>query len=203
MEPTRPKVDNIAHMSDRVRKPSKAGSTPATYVYKQADGTPYLRVARPGFYQSHWSGSGWISGAPKGPKIPYRLPELIASQHDDVLIVEGEKDADNVAALGFTVTTNSEGAGKFTADLAEYFKGKKAYILPDNDEAGAKHAQQVSALLVDVARSVRVVNFPGLPPKGDVSDWIAAGGTTEQLVELARLARRLTDNTASPYQVER
>jgi hypothetical protein len=49
-EPTRPKVDNIAHMSDRVRKPvAKAGSTPATYVYKQADGTPYLRVARPGF----------------------------------------------------------------------------------------------------------------------------------------------------------
>ena len=136
-EPTRqPKVDNIARMSDRVRKPvAKAGSAPATYIYQQADGSPYLRVVRPGFYQSHWNGSAWVSGAPKGPKIPYRLPELLASEQDDVLIVEGEKDADNVAALGFTATTNPGGAGKFPSELTEYFKEKNVYILPDNDEA--------------------------------------------------------------------
>ena len=189
-EPTRqPKVDNIARMADRVRKPvAKAGSAPAQYIYRQADGTPYLRVVRPGFYQSHWNGNAWVSGAPKGPKIPYRLPELLAAEHDDVLIVEGEKDADNVAALGFTVTTNSGGAGKFTAELAEYFKGKNVYILPDNDEAGARHAQQVAATLLDVAKSVRIVDIPGLPDKGDVSDWLSAGGTTEKLVDLLRTA---------------
>ncbi len=70
-EPTRQKVDNITRMSDRVRKPvAKAGTPPATYIYKQADGTPYLRVVRPGFYQAHWTGNAWVSGAPKGPKIP-------------------------------------------------------------------------------------------------------------------------------------
>src|SRR4051794_4457519 len=151
-EPARqPKVDNIARMSDRVRKPvAKAGSQPATYVYRQADGTPYLRVVRPGFFQSHWNGAAWVKDAPKGPKIPYRLPELISSEHEDVLIVEGEKDADNVAALGFTVTTNSGGASKFPAELAEYFNGKNVYILPDNDEAGADHAKQVVAALLGV-----------------------------------------------------
>ena len=185
----RPKVDSIARMADRVRKPvAKAGSALAQYVYRQADGTPYLRVVRPGFYQSHWNGTAWVKDAPAGPKIPYRLPELLAAEHDDVLIVEGEKDADNVAALGFTATTNSGGAGKFTAELADYFKGKNVYILPDNDEAGARHAQQVAATLLDVAKSVRIVDIPGLPDKGDVSDWLSAGGTTEKLVDLLRKA---------------
>ena len=100
-EPSRqPRTDNIARMSDRVRKPvAKAGSAPAEYIYKQADGAPYLRVVRPGFYQSHWTGSGWANGAPKGPKIPYRLPELLDAEHDTVFIVEGEKDADNLALI--------------------------------------------------------------------------------------------------------
>jgi hypothetical protein len=194
-EPTsRPKVDNIPRMADRVCRPvAKGGSAAATYIYQHADGSPYLRVVRPGFYQSHWNGSAWVNGAPKGPKIPYRLPEILAAEHDDVLIVEGEKDADNVAALGFTATTNPGGAGKFAAELAEYFKGKNVYILPDNDAAGADHAQKVAAAVFSVARSVRVVDIPGLPDKGDVSDWIAAGGTADKLAGLLRQAPELEE----------
>lgn len=92
---------------------AKASSAPADYIYKLADGTPYLRVKRPGFFQAHWNGSTWVNGAPKGPKIPYRLPEMIEAASNgvmDVVVVEGEKDADNLAALGFIATTNSEGA---------------------------------------------------------------------------------------------
>jgi hypothetical protein len=54
----------------------------AQYVYKQADGTPYLKVCKTAnkkFLQFRWNGSGWIAGKPKGPKIPYRLPELLAT----------------------------------------------------------------------------------------------------------------------------
>ena len=29
--------------------------------------------------QYHWDGNGWAKGKPDGPKIPYRLPELIAA----------------------------------------------------------------------------------------------------------------------------
>ena len=173
------------------RKPiAKAGSAPAEYIYKQADGTPYLRVVRPGFFQSHWDGSAWVSGAPKGPKIPYRLPELLHAEHETVLIVEGEKDADNVAALGFTVTTNSCGAGKWTADLNQYFKDRDIYILPDNDEAGEKHAKQICESLAGTAREVRVVRLPGLGDKQDVSDWIKNGGTADDLARLMDAAPR-------------
>jgi hypothetical protein len=32
---------------------------------------------------------------------------------------------------------------------------------------------------------VRILELPGLPPKGDVADWIEAGGTLARLYELA------------------
>ncbi len=145
-EPTkRPPVDNIARMSDRVRKPvAKAGSAAATYTYCQADGAPYLRVLSPGFYQSHWNGSAWVNGAPEGPKIPYRLPELLAAEHDTVLIVEGRKRMLMRWQPGSVVTTNAGGAEKWTDDLNQHFRGREVYILPDNDPPGERHAAKVS-----------------------------------------------------------
>jgi hypothetical protein len=62
------------------------------------------------------------------------------------------------------------------------------YILPDNDAAGAAHARQVAGELNAIARTVRVLRLPGLPAKGDVTDWMEAGGDADQLVELLRTA---------------
>ena len=58
---------------------------------------------------------------------------------------------------------------------------------PDNDEAGRKHADQVVGFLSGVAKRVRVLPLPGLAEKGDVADWVAAGGTAAKLEELAAL----------------
>jgi putative DNA primase/helicase len=54
-------------------------------------------------------------------------------------------------------------------------------LIPDNDDAGWDHVNQIGAQLHGVAARVRVLVLPNLPPKGDVSDWIAGGGTREQL----------------------
>src|SRR4051812_15495168 len=59
----------------------------AIYVYKDAKGEPYLRVRRTSdkqYWQSHWTSTGWATGKPQGPKIPYRLPEMLAAVHDTV-----------------------------------------------------------------------------------------------------------------------
>jgi hypothetical protein len=51
---------------------SKYSPTIAEYVYRAADGAPYLRVTRTAakdFFQSHRDGDKWIGGAPKGAKI--------------------------------------------------------------------------------------------------------------------------------------
>jgi hypothetical protein len=187
--------DSIVRMVRRVAPTSQA----ADYVYELEDGTPYLRVRRTAdkrFFQQHWTGSAWQNGAPEGPKVPYRLPQLKQAEHDTVFVVEGEKDADALAALGFVATTNAGGAEKWSEDLNPHFAGRDVYILPDNDEAGARHAKQVSDRLAAVAREIRVINLPGLPEKGDVSDWLAAGGNADDLSKLMEAAPKVGEAPA-------
>lgn len=129
---------------------------------------------------------GWIWNTKNVRLVPYRLPELIdaVAGGERVFIAEGEKDCDALAALGLTATTNPSGVGKWRAEFTPFFAGADVVILPDADEAGQKHAEEVAAGLRGTAAAVRIVQLPGLPEKGDVSDWIAAGGTAEALKKL-------------------
>jgi hypothetical protein len=168
------------------------------YIYLDAKGQPYLKVSRyykdgkKQFAQSHCQGDQWIKKLPQGfERIPYRLLEVIAT--DLVLVVEGEKDcnrakaSDLELALGAVTTTNPQGAGKWPSGWGKkYFTGKTVVIIPDNDQAGAEHSKQVAADLAGYAASVRVLHLSGLPPKGDLSDFLDQGGTVEGVVELVR-----------------
>jgi hypothetical protein len=81
--------------------------------------------------------------------------------------------------------------GKWTTDLNKWFAGKQAaYILEDNDETGRAHSAEVAGNLHDIVPDIRIVSFPELPAKGDVSDWIAGGGAKEQLLVRAQTAPR-------------
>lgn len=133
---------------------------------------------------------GWIWKMDGVSYVPYRLPDLLKHRDATVFVVEGEKDADNLARNGFVATTNVGGAGKWREEYNQYFKGRNVVILPDNDKAGKDHAQKVFTALSGVAASVKTVALPDLPDKGDVSDWIAAGGTKETLEQLSRPLKR-------------
>jgi hypothetical protein len=167
---------------------------PTAYVYCNADSTPRLRVNRtqnrnPPFWQEHYVDGQWRRGGGSEPKVPYRLPDLLLYPEAPVLIVEGEKDADNVMKLGdFIATTNAGGAKNWHADLNQYFKGRDVILVPDNDKSGEEHAATVYENLKGVAASIKVLRLPGLPDKGDISDWIEAGGTLENLIELLKTA---------------
>lgn len=128
----------------------------------------------------------WIFDLKGVHRILYRLDELRATPRDaSVYIVEGEKDADKLAALGLVATCNSEGAGKWRSHFAAEFRNRDVVIIPDGDDAGRSHAHAVAANVVPEARSVRILELPGLPPKGDVTDWLLASGTRERLEALA------------------
>ena len=55
-------------------------------------------------------------------RVLYRLPQVIAAQ--TVVITEGEKDADNLAKLGFTTTTNCGGAKKWREEYSRRCEAK-------------------------------------------------------------------------------
>ena len=183
--------------SARVRK------VVATYSYRNLLGVEVFQVVRTepkGFFQHSPDGRGGYHNSVKNAEmVLYRLTELRAgiTGAKTVFVAEGEKDADAVSALGLVATTNPGGAGKWREQYSATLANADVVILPDNDEPGRRHAQLVAKALDGKAASVRVLAFPGLPEKGDVSDWLRAGGTAEQLVSLAAAAP-VWDPSADP-----
>ena len=55
-------------------------------------------------------------------RVLYNLPAVTKSQEG--WICEGEKDADNLTALGYVATCNVGGAGKWLDGYTESLKGK-------------------------------------------------------------------------------
>lgn len=126
----------------------------------------------------------WIYNLDGVEPVLYNLPAV--KDADEVWIVEGEKDADTLNTLGgFTATTNFDGAGKWRDDYTETLRGKRVFIIPDDDEPGRRHAEIVAAALSGNASSVRIVRLPNLQNvKGfDVSDFIEAVGDPDTAAE--------------------
>ena len=127
-----------------------------------------------------------------------------ASQHDKaVFVVEGEKDVDNLAEIGVVATCNPGGAGKWEDSYNEILQGKDVIIVPDNDEAGEKHLRTVGMALQGVAKRVRTLRLPGLPDKGDVTDWLEAGGDRAKLAELVKAATDFVPPPAAVLEAEK
>jgi len=151
---------------------------------------------------------GWVWSVKGVRQVPYKFPELLEVADRVVLIVEGEKDADRLWAMGVPATTNLGGAGKWHDELSEYFKDYDIVIVPDRDPQkkhpktgellfhpdgrpilpGQDHAQDIARSLYGVAKRVRVLelwhDWPAMPDKGDVSDWMVSGGSVEKLYVL-------------------
>jgi hypothetical protein len=161
----------------------------ATYDYQDEAGCLLYQSVRydpRDFRQRQPDGKGgWVWSTKGRPLALYRLPELLqAALEDFVYIVEGEKDAEALHRLGLVATTNPMGAGKWRKCFNESLRDRHVILLPDNDDSGRAHMQTVCENLRGIAASVIVFELPDLPPKGDVSDWLAAGGTKEKLRQL-------------------
>jgi hypothetical protein len=170
-------------------KPHASPRIIVTYDYRDESGALLYQAVRfepKDFRPRRPDASGgfvWTLGDVR--RVLYRLPEIIASDaQTTVFIVEGEKDADRLASLGLIATTNTGGAGKWRDEYNEHLRGRNICILPDNDEPGRAHAAKVARALAQAAASVKVLELPNLPPKGDVSDYFNAGGTVETLSAL-------------------
>jgi hypothetical protein len=118
----------------------------------------------------------------------YRLPQVMRA--GVIIVVEGEKDADRVMTLGLqdvAATTAEAGTSVWRDEDSAYFKGKKVVVLPDNDEGGKRHAERIAeSAMKHGAAGVKLIELPGLGPKGDISDWLDAGHTVEEFVQLVK-----------------
>ncbi len=211
-----PRHTKAGHRIPADRIPDHAELT-KVYDYREAAGTLRYQVVRfdwddPEHEKGHdktflqrrpdsKNRDGWSYSVKGIEPLPYRLPELLADIEagEEIFIVEGEKKVDLLRDhLGVPATCNSGGSGKWPELLVDHFRGASVTIIGDNDEAGQKHVRLVGGKLAPIAKRVRALDIPGLPPKGSVDDWIPAGGTAERLYELAASLGRPID--AQPFE---
>ena len=191
-----------------VRMEPGYGGKSKTFLQKKCVGEG-VDSARPNGGKSWASHKGCMDGV---RLVPYRLPQLVAAVANPtdpptpLFVVEGEKCVDALTAIGLDATTSPMGAGKFgkvdLAAVAAAFTGRRVIILPDNDKPGWDHAADVRQRLKEIAGSASVVKLPTLPEKGDVADWLAAGGTREKLLELIDRPERPDDPPGDDEETE-
>jgi putative DNA primase/helicase len=169
------------------------------FIYRDRDGVVQFRVVRSGsgagkkFYQQRSDAAGgWLKTLGGLEPFPYRLPEVLAAIHrgDDLWFAEGEKNVEDLVALGIEATCNPGGAGKWRDTYTNLLVGlKRAVICVDYDDAGRKHADRVAACLNAFGvGDVTIVEFPGRE-KHDVSDWLAVIPTAERRERLLEYAK--------------
>ena len=132
---------------------------------------------------------GWKAKKPEGFKaVPYVTAALdpfdSELRNDQLFWPEGEKDVDTLNKLNLPAFTFGGTGDGLPSDIDLYLKNRHIVILADNDEPGREHAEKKAAYAHNAgAASVRIVHFPELPLKNDVSDFIECGGTIERLNE--------------------
>jgi hypothetical protein len=137
--------------------------------------------------------AGWQSEKPQGyVDVPFVgainpfEPELGS---EPVFWPEGEKDCDTLGLLYLPAFTFGGTGDGLPQGCKRWIADRDVVILADNDSGGREHAQHKAKLAHPIAKSVKVIEFQGLPPKGDITDWLAQGHTADELTALANAAR--------------
>ena len=102
----------------------------------------------------------------------------------------------NPKGIGAICVTAGEGAWDpvFTPE----FRGKTVYVCMDVDPGGKAAAKRVASHVCWEAQSIRILHLPldtDKFPKGDMNDWIANGGTIDELLQLLEDSIRYVHET--------
>jgi putative DNA primase/helicase len=163
----------------------------ATYDYQDEQGALLFQVVRfdPKDFRPRRPDGTWTLRSVR--RVVFGLPAL--QGQTVVYVVEGERDAQGLQAIGLVATTNVGGAGQWRPAYVDQLRAagvRSVVVLPDNDDPGRLHGDTVARSCYGAGLDVTIVALPDLPPKGDVSDWLAAGHTGDDLLALVRAAPR-------------
>jgi hypothetical protein len=184
-----------AEPSTRAQDPP--GRVVVTYDYRDEVGTLLYHVDRfvpKAFRPRQPDGRRSLDGV---RRVLYRLPALQGQAR--VVVCEGEKDVEAVRALGLVATTSQGGAKAWRDDYGDQLMAagvKAVVILPHHDAAGEQYAGAVARTGLVRALTVTILRLPDLPDKGDVSDWLARGGTLDAPPSVAalKMSRAVADS---------
>jgi len=194
----------IQRQAQQSLQPARFMSAVYDYIDDQGEVRYQVRRFEPKtFRQCRPDGKGgWLFNMDGVEALPYNLHKILARPDEPVFIVEGEKAAEKVATLGLLATTSHGGAKKWQPVLNQYFAGRNVVVLADNDDAGREHADIVIGNLFGVAGRIKRVELDGLPPKGDIVDWLDSGKGLEDLTAAVKAAPTVAEAPAVEAEAE-
>ncbi len=164
------------------KKHSKKGGEPvAAYDYTDAAGKllyQKLRYQNKKFSFRRPAKGGWEDNLDGIKRVLYRLPEVLSN--DDILVVEGEKDADTAFNVLKTCATTGGGASDgWLPEFSATLRRKNVVVIADTDEPGRKKAKLIATSAYGSAASVRLCE---MPEGKDLTEWVERGGTRENFL---------------------
>jgi predicted P-loop ATPase len=182
----------------------------ATYDYPGFQKVRFPKGHEPPFLIRHRVGNHWEWGAGGADtSVLYRkeeVDEAIANGHE-IVCVEGEKDANNLWAIGIPATCSAHGAAKpdqkpkWTIEQSKQLAGAAIVVLGDHDAPGYAHQEATCECSLGIAKRVRILkladHWPEIKEGEDVSDWLAAGHTREELDALLAQAPEYAPETTT------
>jgi len=149
------------------------------HIYRDKTGNPILKKSKfkPGSKTTwalfHRTAGGWTPGKGDGKFIPYRLNEFAG--HDEVVVCEGERDADTVNELasGIFATSAPTGKSSWPDEITPHFSQfKKIIFLYDvgNDEDVKKHALKLHTAFSET--EISIAHVPGEVREFDITDLL-------------------------------
>lgn len=178
------------------------------YYYTDENGNKLYKCMRYNpkkFVQAKFVNNNWFFDMNNVRYVLYNLHNVIKS--DTIYFVEGEKDADNLNKIGLVATTTVGGASGFNKhkdEYMEFLKDKKVFIIPDNDKAGRKYAENIYQALSGITKEVKILDLTyeleDLKEKGDISDVLDKFGKDKTLKILENLKNKNYENQIFPIQ---
>jgi len=182
------------------------GAPVAEYDYARVSGDVAFVVARflpKDFRCAQPRGDAWVWHLNGTPALLYRLPDVerALAAGETIYLVDGEKDADALAAAGVCATCSARAQG-FTLEHAEQLTGaRRIRIVADADGGtGERQARDAAAMLVNAGAIASCdVEIVQSRTGKDSADHLEAGHTVDEF----ELIHRLSDapNERQPHRV--
>ncbi|MBD3176335.1 MAG: hypothetical protein GF320_14240 [Armatimonadia bacterium] len=163
-----------------------------------------------------WYSSGGKRGLGQLPDLPdlpktaglplYRICDVVDDPFGSkpVILVEGEKAADALAAVDLLSVGTACGAAVCPAEASlQPLVGHRVFLWPDNDDAGRAHMDAVATGLRAIEVEVYRIDVDGLPEKGDAADFLEGDGDVSEILKQIAAGQTYgsgapTDNTQDP-----
>jgi len=187
----RPMPASLAKTQGKPTKQAEPATVAAVYEYRDKSGRlralniryepkdfrpRYANVENPDAI-AYDDPAQWSRRKPEGFSMPlYHEDQIARRPGETVYFTEGEKDADNLARLGYLTSCHKSGGGVIRSGHG-LLNGRQAVIIADADEPGAKYAEEARENLTAEGASVAVITPPGRFK--DYSEWEEAQDSAE------------------------